>query len=184
MSDISSVETQLRSTLDRVDGWLKFAEAKNLAIIALSGSATAALIGFLRGSDLGVITATVITAAEISFLLGLATALLGFMPRTAVLDVLARRPMDPDPDADNLLFYGDLQKYAPQALAETIARRYASNDAYRAREHPLHLDVAAQIVANARITVRKLRAFTIAARFVLLGVMLVMVGLITRLLLG
>ncbi len=184
MSEAPSVDALLRSTLDRVDGWLKFAEAKNLAIVALSGTATAALTGFLRGSDLQVPVAALITGAEISFLLGLATAMLGFLPQTALGQVLSRPLGKVDHESDNLFFYGDLQKYAPAELAAAIARRYAGAADYDPGAQPLHLDLAAQITANARITVRKLRAFTYAARLVLLGVLLVGSGLLVRLAIG
>ena len=57
---------------------------------------------------------------------------------------------------DNLLYYGHLARYEPRALVEAIAEMYFEQESEAYTPSKLAIDLAAQIVTNARITVRKL----------------------------
>ncbi|MCE7939867.1 MAG: hypothetical protein DYG90_15065 [Chloroflexi bacterium CFX6] len=178
-SDAGPTGDLLSDILDRVDGWLKFAEAKNLAVTILTGTASAALIGLLRGADaMPPLAATAFTAAELAFLAALGTAIWSFRPQRAP----AIRPTPPPPGAaDNLLYSGHLAAYAPEDLAAEVARRYAGAAAYDPADHPFHVALAGQIVVNAVITNAKLRAFNRASVFALVGLVLLGAGLVVEL---
>jgi hypothetical protein len=60
---------------------------------------------------------------------------------------------------DNLLFYGHLERYEPRDLVVAVAEHYFDQPAGDFTPSKLALDLAAQIVTNARITVRKLDLF-------------------------
>ena len=180
-ADAAPVAALLADILDRVDSWLKFAEAKNLAVSALTGTASGALIGLLRGADaMAPPVRAAFGGAEMAFLAALATAVWSFRPQQDP----ALRPERPPAgeDSDNLYFSGHLAAYSPQELAAEVARRYGGLAVYDPAHHPQHVALAGQVVANAVITNAKLRLFNRASGFVLLGLVLVAVGLLLELL--
>jgi hypothetical protein len=151
----------LDDLLARVNEWLRFAEGKNGALLGLTSGATLALVatlsarqgdGWLLRSGLAVATALV----ALSLLLTLAS----FLPRLDLSHLLGTAPVDPAPDA-NLLYYGHVAVYSPHDLATAVAHRYCDG----APVGHLHLDLAAQVITNSRITVGKLRLFAWAVRF-------------------
>ncbi|MFN8423254.1 MAG: hypothetical protein U0470_07595 [Anaerolineae bacterium] len=181
-ADAAPTGELLSDILDRVDGWLKFAEAKNLAISALTGTASAAMIGLLRGAAaMSPPAATAFRAAELAFLAALSTAVWSFRPRTTPIV----RPARPKAGAgqDNLVFSGHLAAYRPEELAAEVARRYNGDIGYDPAAHPLHAALAGQIVANAIITQGKLRTFNRASVLVLVGLALLAAGLLAELVL-
>lgn len=181
-ADAAPTGELLADILDRVDGWLKFAEAKNLAISALTGTASAAMIGLLRGAAaMPPPVAAAFRATELAFLAALATAVWSFRPRTTPI----ARPARPKAGEgrDNLLFSGHLAAYGPDELAAEVARRYNGDAAYDPAAHPLHAALAGQIVANAIITQAKLRTFNRASLLVLVGLALLAAGLLAELVL-
>ncbi len=178
-ADAGPTRELLSDILDRVDAWLKFAEAKNLTVTALTGTASGALIGLLRGADtMPPLAAAAFSGAEIAFLTALGTAIWSFRPyRTPVA-----WPARPAPGAgDNLFYSGHLAAYGPEDLAAEVAARYAGVAGYDPAHHPLHVALAGQIVVNAVITNAKLRAFNRASFFVLVGLVLLAAGLVVEL---
>jgi hypothetical protein len=57
------------------------------------------------------------------------------------------------------MFYGHLARYESRALVQAIAEHYFDEPAQTFTPSKLAVDLAGQIVANARITVRKLDLF-------------------------
>jgi hypothetical protein len=153
------LEAKLTAILGMVNDWLKFAEAKNLALAGFTGTGAAvALAAYAELDDPAVWQSVGFLLAVGVLLSGLVCALLSFLPQTNLTAWLAEPRGRPAPD-DNLYFYGHLVKYAPRHLAEAVARRYLDR---HAEDEPSasDVDLAAQIVANARITVWKLRLFS------------------------
>lgn len=178
-ADAGPTRELLSDILDRVDAWLKFAEAKNLTVTALTGTASGALIGLLRGADtMPPLAAAAFSGAEIAFLAALGTAIWSFRPYR----VPVAWPARPAPGTgDNLLYSGHLAAYGPEDLAAEVAGRYAGVVGYDPADHPLHVALAGQIVVNAVITNAKLRAFNRASFFVLVGLVLLAAGLVVEL---
>jgi hypothetical protein len=150
----------LADILKQVNDWLKFAEGKNAGIVALASAGALSVTGALAARTdesweirAGIAVSGVIVA--FSLLLGLAS----FMPRTDQAKLFIRRAVPPSLD-DNLLFYGHLARYAPKDLAEAVAHRYCQNHDKHIEQ--LHVDLAAQITINSRITLEKLRFFSYA----------------------
>jgi len=150
----------LTEILKQVNEWLKFAEGKNAGIVALASAGVLSVTGALAARTdesweirAGIAVSGVIIA--LSLLLGLAS----FMPRTDQAKLSIRRDLPSSLD-DNLLFYGHLARYAPKDLAEAVAHRYCQNHDRQIEQ--LHVDLAAQITINARITLEKLRFFSYA----------------------
>jgi len=140
-----------------VNDWLRFAEAKNGAILALSGSALGILLGIMSNVPFPSKALLGYVAACAMLLSGsVAAALASFVPRTR-LPVRNRRSHAAAP---NLLFYGDLASMSPgEFLAET--RRALGMSATDAAL-PMDEHVAAQIIANSRVTLWKFQLALVA----------------------
>lgn len=181
MAEVDRTETDLRVILDRVDGWLRFAEVKNGGVIALSATVSTALLAALRNvGDLSLLDRGLFTAAVVLFLLSMAVALYSYLPRTQPERV---KPTAPRPGGgDNLFFYGDLACYAPDDLVQAIAQRYGGRPSTGAAVPAVQHDLAAQVTVNSRITVRKLRLFERGGLLALAGSLFYAAALIARLL--
>jgi hypothetical protein len=183
-------EVRLRQILDRVDGWLRYAEAKNAGVVALAGTASAAILAFGRPlSDLPPPVQIGVTVSQIVFLASLILGIASFLPQTAL-----RRPNSgaddqadaqdrtaaPPPAAANLYFYAHLARFDAALLTREVAL-LDDVEAYDAARHPAHLMLAEQICADARITVRKLRIYGWAAWTAMAGALALAVSLLLRL---
>jgi hypothetical protein len=180
VTDPDRIEGRLLDILRRVDLWLQFAEAKNAALVIVAGGASSAILAFLRGTpDMARPVVIGFTLAETLFLVAIAAAVLSFLPGIGPLRRIGM-PDEPPEAGDNLFHYGDLRKYGAEALAEAVAGLYGL-EGYDAARHPSHVQLAAQIAINSRITSRKLRLFALAAGFALGGVLMLATALLVRL---
>jgi hypothetical protein len=91
-------------------------------------------------------------------MLSLLLTVASFLPSTNLEKHLAGERERPTA-RDNLLYYGHLARYEPRALVEAIAEMYFEQEGETYAPSKLDIDLAAQIVTNARITVRKLALY-------------------------
>ena len=94
----------------------------------------------------------------LSLMFSLMLAVASFLPSTNLEKHLLGERAKPSA-TDNLLFYGHLARYEPRALAMAVAEHYFDAAGEQAAPSKLAVDLAGQIVTNARITVRKLDLF-------------------------
>jgi len=165
MSD-DVVETKMFTIFQLINDWLKFAEAKNLAIIALSGAACSALASYLASSQgLTPDLKRILWVAVFFFALSCVTSLLSFTPRTSQKNLLSLFPDWGAPSAeDNLYFYKDLGKYRDAGeLAKKYRDLFSGAATQTATTTPAsHQQLAKQIIVNSQIVVYKLRFFVVA----------------------
>lgn len=173
-ADERTVETRLLALLAIVNDWLKYAETKNSLIVGL---ASAGLLGSLATLPKAIESSTyygaaisLLVAGEAALATSVSISLTSFLPKTDLEAWVARR-VGQTQSSDNLYYYGHLAKYAPEQLAQTFARRYASAERGDAPSESA-VDVAAQIISNARITLWKLRLFVPALLAFVAGVFL------------
>jgi hypothetical protein len=153
------VEDRLFDLLDRVVDWLKFAEAKNTGAVGLSSTALGVIVTFLvAGPAIPTLAGVGLGVGAIVLMVSLMFAVASFLPSTDLERHLLGERHQPGPN-DNLLFYGHLARYEPRALAGAVARLYFEDAADDIVLSKLAVDLAAQIVTNSRITVRKLTLF-------------------------
>ncbi|MFM9105513.1 MAG: Pycsar system effector family protein [Chloroflexota bacterium] len=169
----AALHEQLLRLLESVNGWLQFAETKNTTGLTLGSAALAVLAQFMTGySTVWSDWAAVGLGASIVLLIGsVAAATASFLPRTAIE---RQRTIRPPSTGDNLLFYGHLAEYDHRELLRAIADRYLGRP--NAQPDRFADDLALQIVANASITVRKLRLFRWSVLLFALGTV---IGLIS-----
>lgn len=165
------VEARLLTIFGLVNEWLRFAETKNAGLAALDAIGVTAILTYVAADQrLTCWLRSGLGATSLLLVCSLAIALLSFLPRgdpRRLIPPPGRRPAA----SDNLYFFGDVANYQPAQLAATIALGYEGLRDYDPARHRGHLDLASQIIANARITVAKNAFFRWAASLALLGLM-------------
>lgn len=172
----AKMKDDVKDIFSNVNEWLKFAEAKN-----------AALIAFHLGSIFG--AATIITQTECgtipqpilyylySFIilsaLGLFFAMFSFWPQTKIEAALSKKIEDffhsrtPTTDG-NLLFYGYIDECGKNRYLKELCGCYNRQQGSCTK---LELDYVEQIFVNSRITVRKYFYFKIALLVTIVAVL-------------
>ncbi len=170
------VQRQLSELLTRVIDWLKFAEAKNTGSIGLAATGLGVIVTYIvAGPALQPITGVGLGIGALALMLSLILTLASFLPSTNLEKHLVGDRERPT-TRDNLLYYGHLARYEPRALVEAIAEMYfEQGEAYAPSK--LAIDLAAQIVTNARITVRKLALFRYSLLLFGFGVLVASIGM-------
>ncbi|MCU1225108.1 MAG: hypothetical protein JWQ42_3201 [Edaphobacter sp.] len=167
----------LVANLQRVVDFLKFAEAKNAALLALSSAWILATIGLECGEHSlpGLFRFAVPLALIFVLCAGILTAI-SFFPKIKLPIFMGGRKAGPHPK--NLLFFGDIASMTVKTFAQEIRTRYYP-DKDEQREEYLH-DLTVQINVNSMITLKKMAFFkwgvgsVIAAGLCLLVAALVM----------
>jgi hypothetical protein len=157
-------ERVLTSTLTRTLDFLRFAEAKNAALLTFASAWIFGSINFLAGpSGLAGEWRVAFIVALPLFATSAVIAIISFLPKT-MLSIFHR---DPD-QAKALLYFGDAAAFAPAAYKERVRERYCPPENESATRSYLD-DLSVQIAVNSQITTRKLRFFNRGALVVLLG---------------
>lgn len=179
-SALEKVENRLLTILEMVNEWLQFAEAKNAGLVALDGLALAAILAILPSAEAPPAITAGLVGASLLLLVSLGISLWSFLPRGDLGNLVS--PVGRRPQAtDNLYYFGDVCAYRPEQLAAEIARRYDKIRAYDPAQHPSHVDIASQVIANSRITVAKNRCFTAATWLALLALGVAAIGVVISL---
>jgi hypothetical protein len=153
------VETKLAELLNRVIDWLKFAEAKNTGAVGLASTGLGVIVTFLvAGPPVPDVAGAGLGLGAVALMVSLMLAVASFLPSTNLESHLRGERVLPSA-SDNLMFYGHLARYESRALVQAIAEHYFDEPAQTFTPSKLAVDLAGQIVANARITVRKLDLF-------------------------
>jgi hypothetical protein len=166
------VEARLADLLVRVIDWLKFAEAKNTAAVGLSSTALGVIVTFLvAGPPVPELAGLGLSIGAVLLMVSLLLAVASFLPSTNLEKHLIGAQQEPA-DTDNLLFYGHIARYEPRALARAIATHYYALEGEAADPSRYAVDLAGQVVTNARITVRKLDLFKYSLQLFAAGVLI------------
>jgi hypothetical protein len=171
------VERQLSELLGRVIDWLKFAEAKNTGSVGLASTGLGVIVTFLvAGPPIPTVAGVGLAIGAFALMLSLLLTVASFLPSTNLEKHLIGERERPT-TRDNLLYYGHLSRYEPRALVEAIAEMYFEQEGQTYVPSKLDVDLAAQIVTNARITVRKLTFFRYSLLLFGFGVLIASAGM-------
>lgn len=159
------MEERLKYIFTNVNDWLKFAEAKNAALVAADGAAGfAALAVLVSSEDKLKIWVSIYLYLFVFFVLCSAVvALFSIVPQTRIL---LAKPKEEQSETDNLLFYGDIAKYKPSEYLAALSRRYSISQT----PSNLETDYAQQIIINSQIALNKYFIFRIAVWFAIAAV--------------
>ncbi|MCE5200756.1 MAG: Pycsar system effector family protein [Armatimonadota bacterium] len=168
------MEERLRFVFNNINEWLKFAEAKNAALVALNGAAAVAVLSLLKDSTKFAYTSKVclLCSAALSSL-SLILALLSMWPKCGI--GLLRGYGTPR-TGDNLLFWGDIAKYGrANKYLDALHSVCGSEPPSRRNEEYLY---AEQIIQNSQIAVRKYRVFVGSLALLLLAVLALVMAVV------
>ena len=157
-------EKILIADLQRAIDFLKFAEAKNAALLALSSAWALASINLECGGRtlLGLLRLAVPATLVLVLCAAILTAA-SFFPKLKLPWFLGGRKAGPHPE--NLLFFGDIAGMTLKTFEQEIrSRYYPAKDEHR--QEYLH-DLAVQIQVNSVITLRKMTLFKWAVGLVI-----------------
>lgn len=157
-------EKILSSTLSRVLDLLKFAEAKNAALLTFSSAWIIATINLLSTDrTIPDSLATALKIALILFILAALVAMWSFLPKLK-LDLFHRDPLQPK----NLLYFGDIATFDATAYRKRVLERYMSADGPPTTENYLD-DLMIQVAVNSKIAKRKFVIFNIGAGLIVMA---------------
>ena len=166
-----ALEDRLTKLLESVIGWLQFAESKNTGIVGLISTALGVIVSFLlAGPAVPTLAGVGLAVGAGMLMIALLLAVASFLPATHLERYLVEAHESPGSEV-NLLFYGHLARYTPHALVRAVASHYGEVPADEVVVSKFASDLAGQIVANARITVRKLRLYRAALLLFASGVL-------------
>lgn len=142
--------------------WLKFTEAKNAALLALT---SATIFGFIRIiSNQSLFNKYVITLIFLMLLITLIIALFSFRPRK-----VNNYTSDKIDKSDNLLFYNNLSKSNPKKIYDLFNEKYFLNGSTNSVKDEYISDLCIQIHALSSITVSKNKNFKAGLLFMALS---------------
>ncbi len=149
------MEDRLHRVFETVNGWLRFAEAKNAVALSVNAAIVATLVRFWPENTHTLwwwwaVIATVFAS------ISAALALLSFAPQIA-LPFWIR--LSAPQQKRNLLFFAHIAHFAPRDYLKAVKDRYSDESA---ESDGILMDYCEQIVVNARIATRKFALFNVA----------------------
>ena len=155
----------LTANLQRTLDFLKFAEAKNAALLALVSAWIGETLNLECGKSLPNGFTISIPIALLCALCAGVLAIVSLLPRLHLPSFLGGKRAGPHPP--NLLYFGDISALPIKTLEQDMPARYLSTGpGYR--DEFIH-DLTVQLSVNSEITMRKMLLFNWGMRFILLG---------------
>jgi hypothetical protein len=164
----------LASTLLRVVDFLKFAEAKNAALLTFASAWMLGSIALLASahSPSGIV-GNAFRAALLLFAMAAVTALWSLLPKVD----LRRLHRDPVQEK-SLLFFGDVAGFDTLEYETRVGERYMPEEGQSVTDKYLH-DLSVQISVNSRLAKRKYKLFNVGAWVVLIALAVIAVALLS-----
>jgi len=146
-----------KDIFDNVNGWLKFAEAKNASILAFNSAIIFGIFKIFPDSNSNSILFYYLCFVIFLLLVALTMSLISFIPMLKYTYIEFGEPSD----KDNLLFFGDIAKYAD--YNERYKRKV--KEALTNTENGFDDFYISQTIINSKIAYIKYKQFEIAIWF-------------------
>jgi len=155
---------EVKSIFDNVNNWLKFAEAKNGAIIALNATFIFGILklGLISNKSIVIIN-YYLYLCIFMLLVSSIVALLSFVPQLKFIYIKFKKISD----RDNLLYFGDIAKYTPTQYSDSLKKILEVDS----KNNKLYEHYINQIVINSKITWIKFKQFDIAIWFTISAIL-------------
>jgi hypothetical protein len=158
----------LTANLQRALDFVKFAEAKNAALLALASGWVLAILNLYNGQK--TIPSQFTLTLKLALVMALGAALLAmfsFSPRLNLPTFLGGQRAGPH--ARNLLYFGDIRTLPIESSQEELHARYWPEDANKPFRDEYFNDLAVQIHVNSDIAVLKMRLFRVGLMLIALA---------------
>lgn len=156
---------ELRKTLEAVNDWLKFAEAKNAILVATSGFALWSSIRLIIWNEIGFYAGIYFAILSICLVGGFVTSLLSFLP---VLNYQWIVPIPGKVANKNIIYFGYLGTLSKNKL---LAEYMRATESKETDVKIIHEMFAEQIIINSKITLAKYNMFERAIKIILFGIL-------------
>ncbi len=161
------MEDRLKYILGLCIDWVKYAEKKNAALLVATSGLVVSLIGYFPDKTSSPSIRACFWLGCVALVLSAAFCLVSFIPQIQFPWIASRRKTSSE---DNLFFFGHIADYSTAGLVDALYR----GEGLQPAPNKLQLDLAGQIIVNARISLNKFRLFTVASWLATLGVTLLM----------
>lgn len=164
-NQLGDMELRLLTMLQLVNDWLVFAEAKNAGLVALVGASMTAILTILSLSlDIPTIISAALVWCAVFLSVGLILSLFSFIPsRSPHIEIEPSGKVAP-PGLGNVYYYGDLAAFPTgEALIRSVIQKHDLGPSCSKSGSAACIDLALQVIINARIATRKFKLFAIAA---------------------
>lgn len=175
------ITDELKNIFENINGWLKFAEAKNGALVAINGVFIFKCTDFFVNlGDRKIFGSKIFLISVMSFfLLALLFVFVSFLPNIGTIPDKEENNDDKctkckDRKCENILiFYGDISKYTDPKLYLNDLYMYYYN-INREEFAKKELDYAKEIIINSQITLQKYRMFKYSIIMDIIGLLLLL----------
>lgn len=168
-SEPENYDAAVIATVGRVADWLKFAEAKNAALLAFASAWIVGLINLLSSDK--TLPRGFQTAAALALPLFAIAAVLTIV---SLLPRLRPHKITGDPAAPrNMLFFGDIADLELSEFRQTARKSHRTADGRTSNDYVSDLENQAWI--NSRIAKRKYRLFNWGAIFTLVAMAILLI---------
>lgn len=161
-----TLEKALSGTLSRTVDFLRFAETKNAALLTFASAWLLALVNLLASGR--ALSHSIRISAAVSllfFALAAVVALCSFLPKVRL------NIFDRDPERErSLLYFGEIADYEAATFVQRFRQRYGTDAEQTISDEYLD-DLAIQVFANSKITLRKFTIFNWGAGLVMLALL-------------
>ena len=171
----AAYEKILTANLQRAIDFVKFGEAKNAALLALSSAWVVATINLeFSGRQIPDTWAVNIVLTLLFSLFAALLAMASFLPKLHLPWFLGGKKAGPHPK--NLLFFGDISSLTIKTLETDLQARYFPKADVPADEY-IH-DLVVQIGVNSQIAHRKMRFFCFGIWFIVFAALALLLPVI------
>jgi hypothetical protein len=164
----------LTGNLQRVLDFLKYAEAKNGALLTIASAWALAVVALLTRDKPIPDNYRLALVLALPFITGaVLAALWSFAPRTSLSRFLGGRRAGPH--QPNLLYFGDMARLTAGRMEKDLRASYYPEEGHAATQSYTR-DLCVQLAVNSQIVRRKLRFFTVGLAFLALGVVVPLIA--------
>lgn len=154
------LEQHVKDIFDNVNNWLKFAEAKNAAIIAYNSVILAGIASYITSNqNIPNLLGSFLIISSCLILISSLIGLISFAPQTKIINYTKKGEIL---DSDNLLYWGHLKNYTPLQLLKKLNTSKTSENNNDSEFTIIEIDYAQQIIMNSQIADKKYSLFKVA----------------------
>jgi hypothetical protein len=168
------MEERLKYLLSLNSDWVKFAEAKNAGLLVATSGLVLMLLDHYPGKTFPTTVQACFWVGGVSLIVSSSICLISFIPH---LTVPGMGRTEVPQTTDNLMFFGDIAKYSAPEFLDALYKAEGSSPSV----NKIQSDLAAQVIANACISLKKFRYYTLAAWLTAVGILALAVGAVQML---
>lgn len=168
------IRDELKYIFSNVNEWLKFAEIKHGALLALNVALISATSNLVKNADILPFSSKIWSWPLIFFVSSCLFSIWSFMPTMSFKVVKSN-----DKTETNIYFYGDIKNFSLNDYSKLLAQKLSLQTTFEFTVH--EKDLLSEIIINSKITYRKYVLFNAAGICCILGLVIFVIVLIAYL---